>query len=98
MNKPEKKRLYREAIKKWGVNSQLFMLIEESAELIQASNKVIRNGTEDKQSIENLANELADVEIMIEQFKEGLNWTGLKEKVEFVKYCKLLKLKKLVFK
>jgi NTP pyrophosphatase (non-canonical NTP hydrolase) len=60
----EKNKLYMKAIEKWGSNAQLGMLQEECAELIQAVSKVMR-----KQdfSFLKLAEEIADVEIMMEQ-------------------------------
>ncbi len=44
MNKRERKKIYKEAIKKWGYPLQLNMLMEECAELIQATSKVLRKG------------------------------------------------------
>jgi len=57
----------KEAIKKWGNQSQLNMLHEEIGELMQAINKFNRKG--DYQSRDNLHEEIADVEIMLEQLK-----------------------------
>lgn len=59
LTRPQIKKLYREAVRKWGMGLQLGMLMEECAELIQATHKVVRNGTEDRHSINNLANEMA---------------------------------------
>ncbi len=56
--------LYNQAISKWGEVPQLMMAMEESAELIQAVSKLLRN----KAGAENhLAEEMADVTIMLEQ-------------------------------
>lgn len=57
----------REAIKIWGVPSQIGMFHEEIGELLQAVNKFDRKG--DWESRDNLMEEIADVEIMIEQLK-----------------------------
>ncbi|MCM1545214.1 MAG: helix-turn-helix domain-containing protein [Ruminococcus sp.] len=55
------------AVETYGVDSQLGMMIEECAELIQAINKYRRYGSED--SILKLKLELADVEIMLKQME-----------------------------
>jgi len=55
-------KLYQKCIELWGSESQLIMLMEECAELIQASSKYYRTGETDE-----LLNEMADVLIMIEQ-------------------------------
>lgn len=52
------------AVDKWGIGSQLIMLMEECAELIQATSKTIRSD-----SLNGLAEEIADVEIMLSQVK-----------------------------
>jgi hypothetical protein len=57
--------LYERAIKKFGEESQMLMAIEECSELIQALSKVWRG----KHSKSNIEEEIADVEIMIEQLK-----------------------------
>lgn len=49
----------------FGYEQQKNMLIEEQAELIQALNKFDRKGTEE--SFNNIIEEMADVELMIEQ-------------------------------
>ena len=51
---------------RYGKEAQLMMLMEECAELIQASSKQLRR--KDK-SINHLIEELADVRIMIEQIE-----------------------------
>jgi len=55
--------LYRKARKKWGLDNQLIILIEECGELIHATTKYMREITNRDQIIE----EIADVLIMIEQ-------------------------------
>ena len=59
--------LYRHIIALNGKESQCRMAMEECAELIQAVNKCLRYPT--GASIANLTEEIADVEIMIEQLK-----------------------------
>ena len=59
------KRIYSEAIAAWGVASQLLMAIEEMAELIQAICKDFRG----KADYDNIAEETADVQIMLKQLQ-----------------------------
>jgi len=59
--------LYRQAWEKWG-NLQYVMIIEECAELQKAVTKLLRKG-ENNRTLTDLAEEIADVEIMIEQLK-----------------------------
>lgn len=55
--------LYKKAIKYWGLEAQMFMMFEEMAELQKAITKIWRGqGTK-----EDMADELADVEVMMEQ-------------------------------
>ena len=58
---------FEKAINVWGTESQLNMVIEECAELIQAVNKFRRNP--DGCNTINLAEECADVEIMCQQVR-----------------------------
>ena len=63
------KELLIQAIEKWGENAQVDMVIEECAELIQAIQKVKRNGIEDHQTWTNIVEETADVIIMTNQLR-----------------------------
>jgi NTP pyrophosphatase (non-canonical NTP hydrolase) len=67
MNTEDKQKLFESAWYKWGEESQLKMLAEECAELIQAILKYDRvvNGSR----IDDIAEELIDVEICIEQVR-----------------------------
>ena len=97
MDKVTKNRLYKKAIDEWGYESQLDMVVEECAELIQAIQKLHRaKGDTEKEKINKLAEELADVEIMLEQTKFMYSWHMLKEKVEEQKENKLLRLKEML--
>lgn len=60
LNKDE---IYREAINAWGPDMQIDMCVEEMAELIQALIKYKRG----KGDLNNIAEEIADVSIMLEQ-------------------------------
>ena len=55
--------LYKRAFHKWGANDQLNMVIEECAELIHAISKYRRGKPN------SLLDEMADVEIMLEQMR-----------------------------
>ena len=59
--------LNRRIAEHYGYKSQSKMLIEECAELIQAISKYNRETTEKR--MENLVEEIADVEMMIDQIK-----------------------------
>ena len=57
------------AIATYGISNQLRMLQEECAELIVAISKVFRSNFEFSDDVDNVAEEIADVEIMIKQAK-----------------------------
>lgn len=78
--------LYRKIVSKYGLIPQLDQVIEESAELIQAINKLKRRKPN---SLQNLIEEIADIEIMLGQLKYILKCT---EKVEDKKNLKIIKL------
>ncbi|WJY16788.1 hypothetical protein PCO82_09250 [Pectobacteriaceae bacterium CE90] len=76
--------LYRMALKQFGPDSQALKLIKEAAELSASASRNL-NGLDNEVD---LTEEMADVEIMIEQFK--LN--GMDKLIEFAKYNKLKRL------
>ena len=96
MIKTERKKLYCKTFEKWGFNLQMGMLMEECAELIQATHKIIRLSNYNREKWERLIEELADVEIMIEQIKLGLDGHNLEYRVEKVKNNKLKRLKEML--
>ena len=57
--------VYLEAIKTFGALPQMVIVMEECSELQKEISKIIR----EKGNLENLAEEIADVEIMLEQLK-----------------------------
>lgn len=63
----EEQTIYQRAVIKWGVDSQVDMLIEELAELIVELQHCKRNRSH------NVAEEIADVEIMLSQIKPLFN-------------------------
>ena len=86
--------LYKKAVKHWGYPLQLGMAIEECAELIQAINKVQRQWDTDKmqEAVEHLADEVADVEIMMGQLRVMFDWFNFETKINVRKHTKLKKL------
>jgi len=60
--------IYKKAIKLWGIDSQMSMVVEEASELIKAICKLRRTGVT-AETVNNLAEEIADMEIMTEQLK-----------------------------
>lgn len=84
MKYEERQKLYAEAVKQWGIDLQGMMVIEESSELIMELLKLLttlikrltklwRNSEKSdksyKKSLFLLQDEIADVDIMIEQAK-----------------------------
>jgi NTP pyrophosphatase (non-canonical NTP hydrolase) len=66
----EEKQLYQDAITRWGIDAQINMLIEEMGELLVAINKLRRRKDKnDEQPVMNLIEELADVQLMLDQIK-----------------------------
>lgn len=88
MNAIERNELLKQAIQKWGNNSQMDMVIEERAELIKAINKFRRSPT--SENLKELCGEVADVEIMCEQARIMLNKNGL---IDTIKEEKLERLR-----
>ena len=91
MSARERWPLYEKAIKYWGIDFQIRMLAEESAELAVASLHLTRQSKPD--SLLSFIEEIADVEIMIEQM---MMWFNCRDEVETVKEAKILKLTKII--
>lgn len=83
------------AVKQWGVKAQLGMVIEECAELIVAVNKMQRTGDMDRKIIKVLE-EIADVEIMLEQLKYICGPSHSKINIETFKRVKISRLDKML--
>lgn len=60
-----KKEVYKKLIEKFGAKNQIIVAIEELSELQKELCKYLR----DKTNIRNISEEMADVEIMLEQLK-----------------------------
>ena len=61
----QRKAVYEKAIKNYGVNSQVWKFVEEVAELQDA----ICKSQDERRSLDNIAEEIADVTIMLEQLR-----------------------------
>lgn len=85
--------IYEKAKNKWGYKSQINMCIEEMSELIQAFMKADRKYKEYDtfySRVDAIREEIADVEIMIEQMKLIFD----EHKIEEIKSKKLMRLMK----
>lgn len=61
----ERKATYNAALRKWGVDAQVMMAVEEMSELTKEICKIYRG----KGTLDDLADEIADVLITLEQLK-----------------------------
>ena len=71
-NRTERNGVYANALKKWGVERQSTVAIEEMSEVIKEITKMLR-GDLDR---EHMAEEIADARIMLEQMCQILNING----------------------
>jgi len=77
------------ALDRWGLNAQVAQTVEECAELIVALQKYI-NRTPQPESIDNILDEIADVEMMLAQMRLilGINDETIRKRIEY-KFGKL---------
>ena len=74
----EKQEIYKEAVNQWGEDAQINMAIEEMAELISALQHYRRHESwGGKVTVADIADEVADVEIMMEQLRFMFNIDSL---------------------
>ena len=73
MNKEQEEKIYKDAIEFFGDTSQKIMVIEEMSELIKELSKDLRQ----RGVVENIAEEVADVEITLNQIKQIYNINDL---------------------
>ena len=66
---PSEREVFEKALVKYGPLSQILMTFEEMAELQQALNKFVRKNDGLAEIVKNIAEEIADVEIMLTQMK-----------------------------
>ncbi|MBV1816895.1 hypothetical protein ACIR03_02530 [Clostridium cochlearium] len=81
------KEIYKKAISKYGLYAQIDMVFEEMSELQKELCKFKRG----KSNISNIAEEIADVKIMLEQMELAFD---IKDKVELQKDLKIKRLEK----
>ena len=81
------KEIYKKAISTYGLYAQIDMVFEEMSELQKELCKLKRG----KGNIPDIAEEMADVKIMLEQMELAFN---IKDKVEFEKDLKIKRLEK----
>jgi len=79
--------VYKKAIDKWGINLQIIMMIEEMSELTKVLTKWLR--TQSHLLDINIAEEIADVEIMLKQMKYFWVNQNLVDKIKQEKIEKL---------
>ncbi len=84
--------VYEKLLKKYSLNKQYVVAIEELAELQKELTKALRS----LGNIDHTAEEIADVEIMIEQLKYCNRESQLSQKVEYWKYKKMKRIKEMV--
>lgn len=77
------------AVETYGKKSQVDMAVEEMSELIKALMKSRRNDVEVQENLHNIVEEIADVEIMLEQLKLIFNCFGLVEREKEYKINRL---------
>ena len=83
------KEIYKKTIKRYGLRTQIDMVFEEMSELQKELCKFKRG----KDTVTNIAEEMADVKIMLEQMELAFN---IKDKVEFEKDLKIKRLEKII--
>ncbi len=71
------------ALETWGEQPQMMMVVEEMSELMK---EILKNVCRHKDNIDQIIEETADVEIMLEQLKENYR---IAEKVETYKQEKI---------
>lgn len=81
--------LFRDAVNKWGIELQIACTIEECSELTKVLCKILRK----HDAFEQLPEEIADVEIMIQQLKQHYD---LQRKVDYHICKKLARLRERV--
>lgn len=89
MNPEFKNLVIIKAVNTYGDDSQINMAVEEMSELIKALMKSRRNDVDVQENLHNIVEEIADVEIMLEQLKLIFNCFGLVEREKEYKINRL---------
>jgi len=79
----EEVKLMQTALERWGLNAQVGQAVEECAELIVALQKLV-NRSQSPETIDNVLDELADVEMMLAQMRVafGIDDADFRERIE----------------
>lgn len=77
---------FERALKAWGKEPQMLQVIEEMSELTK---EILKNINRNKDNVDELVEETADVEIMLEQLKLCYNITDRVEKYKTEKLKKI---------
>ena len=77
-------KLMQTALDRWGLNAQVGQTVEECAELIVALQKYV-NRSPHPESVDNILDEIADVEMMLAQMRLvlGIDDDMLRERIEY---------------
>ena len=78
MKEEEKIELFREVLEAWGIENQVFMVMEESGEMLNALAKANRG----RVTKEDVITELVDVSIMMEQMAVHFGYDEFKAEKE----------------
>ena len=89
MKKEEREEIYAGALDTWGLPSQIIMLAEEAGELSVAALQTLRDARREPETIQHLCEEIADVQIMIEQICYALDLDTEVEKERIFKLARL---------
>lgn len=84
----ERKEILERAIHTYGIHAQVDMCLEEMSELSKALLKMRRSGGDIADKLDNIREEIADVQIMIDQMKM-IYGEELIEKIERLKLARL---------
>ena len=85
--------LYRKALRAWGMDLQMIILLEEMGELQQVVCKMRRGIVHGQDALNDLAEEIADVLIMLGQVMVAYDSDGLPALVSDYKTSKVARLK-----
>ena len=87
----KRQEVYNQALNKWGAKAQMEMALEEAIELALAIRKEIRKNNE--QTLRDLAGEVADVKIMIEQIELMMKDSDFSKQVDQIMDFKIYRLR-----
>jgi len=77
----EPRDLYARAVAKWGQHAVLLKLAEECSELSSATVHWVLGDLKPGPRYDDVLEELADVEIMLEQMRSlGMDWSGVRQR------------------